>query len=429
MNDNKFVNAFKSPSIIGVISLFLFGCSSKPELMPTPNIYANNQYSLEQVPLELRQPKMELLYVTDRKSSEEDESYSSERSPSMAFGLMEVGFNNETVTWQQLMELSNQQKRRESLIYKMQKVKELGRFPASPYPFERTETGMKINSEIGKKHDAATENLQNVIRKKLSHSNQKDVVLFIHGFNNTFNEAGFTLAGLWHFMNRKAVPLVYSWPAAEGGLMGYFVDRESGEYTIFHLKETLRVLFEMPEIENIHIIAHSRGTDVATTALRELVIENRGAGGNPYKDFRIENLILAAPDLDFGIIKQRLMSEQFGLAFGQINIYTSDDDSALGISEWLMNGLRFGRVDSSDIAMNEKNIFKSVGNVSLIKVAETGGLIGHDYFHSNPAVSSDIIKVIQKYAKPGSKERPLTLLENNFWKLPTDYLKSDNSPR
>ena len=37
----------------------------------------------------------------------------------------------------------------------------------------------------------------------------------------------------------------------------------------------------MPEIENIHIVSHSLGTDVSTTALRELVIENRAAGGDP----------------------------------------------------------------------------------------------------------------------------------------------------
>jgi esterase/lipase superfamily enzyme len=232
----------------------------------------------------------------------------------------------------------------------------------------------------------------------------------------------FTLAGIWHFLKRQGVPLVYSWPAAATGINAYFADKESGEFTIFHLKETLRTLFKNPEIENIHIIAHSRGTDVVTTTLRELIIENRASGGNPRQDMRIENLILAAPDLVCGIIKQRLMAEQFGPAFGKITIYTSQDDSALGISQWLTNSLSFGRLNTKDININEENIFNSVGNVSLIKVPKSGSFIGHDYFHSNPAVSSDLINLILHKVAPGSDKRPLKNIENNFWQLDSDYL-------
>jgi len=51
-----------------------------------------------------------------------------------------------------------------------------------------------------------------------------------------------------------------------------------------------------------------------------------------------------------------------------------------------------------------------------------GSFIGHDYFHSHPAVSSDLINLILHKAPPGSKERPLKNLENNFWSLDSDYL-------
>lgn len=410
-------------SFVSFSIIFLSGCTSNLALMPTPNVFVNNPYRQENIPSPLRETNMDILYVTDRSiSKKEDLSYNAKRSSSMAYGIAKVNFDNDYLKWDELVKQSNLKKRSENLTFVMEDVMELGRFPISPYKFKLLDGKIKIDETIlieKKFHEIA---LNNQINERLIDSKKKDVTLFVHGFNNTFEESVFTLAGIWHFLQRQGVPIAYSWPAAAGGLTGYFEDKESGQFTIFHLKETLRLLFKNPNIENINIIAHSRGTDVVTTTLRELIIENRASGGNPRKDLRIENLVLAAPDLDFGIIKQRLMAEQFGTAFGKITIYTSQEDSALGISQWLTNSLSFGRLNTKDINKNERNIFNAVGNVSLIKVPESESFIGHDYFHSNPAVSSDLINLILHKAPPGSKKRPLTHIENNFWLLDSDYL-------
>lgn len=411
-------------SVGGIFLLLLLSaCSSPMALMPTPNVHIQNTYSENKVPAALRKPNMELIYVTDRAlSPKKNEKYSSGRSASMAYGVAEVGFNDKTLNWDKLLKKSNQQARSPELLYTMERATELGRFPPSPYVFKPTPSGMHIDPVVLKQKTHHEKKLGDIIRERLKVSDKKDVVLFVHGFDNTFDESVFTLAGIWHFLERQGVPLVYSWPAAGGGLTGYFTDRESGEFTIFHLKETLRLLSAIPEIENIHIIAHSRGTDVVTSTLRELIIENRAGGGDPAKDLGITNLILAAPDLDFGVIKQRLMAEQFGPAFGQITIYTSPGDTALGLSQWLMSSLRFGRLSSKDIGENERDIFQAIGNVSLVRVPKSRGFVGHDYFHSNPAVSSDLINVIKHNAPPGSEERPLKRIENNFWSLGPNYL-------
>ena len=413
----------QSVTLVSLLVFLLSACSSNPNLMPTPNVFINTPYSESDIPEALRETSMELIYVTDRGTSEKKGTkYDASRSSSIAYGVAKVNFGDKQLGWKELLEQSNLQNRSADLTYVLEQVDEQGRFPLSPYSFKRIGERLQIDEKILEQKSFHETQLNNNINERLKRSEKKDVILFVHGFNNTFNESVFTLAGIWHFLKRQGVPIVYSWPAAAEGFNAYFADKESGQFTIFHLKETLRLLFKNPEIENIHIIAHSRGTDVVTTTLRELIIENRASGGNPRKDLRIENLILAAPDLDFGIIKQRLMAEQFGPAFGKITIYTSQDDSALGISQWLTNGLSFGRLNTKDVNVNERNIFNSVGNVSLIKVPKSGGFIGHDYFHSNPAVSSDLINLILYKAAPGSKERPLKKLENNFWSLDFDYL-------
>jgi esterase/lipase superfamily enzyme len=413
----------KCSIFVSAFMLLLSACSSNPTLMPTPNVFINTPYLENDIPEVLRETSMELIYVTDRGTSQKKNiKYDASRSSSIAYGVAKVNFGDKSLPWSELLAQSNLQERSADLTYVLEQADEQGRFPLSPYKFRRIGEQLQIDEEILEQKSFHETQLNNNINERLKRSENKDVILFVHGFNNTFNESVFTLAGIWHFLKRQGVPIVYSWPAAAEGFNAYFADKESGQFTIFHLKETLRLLFKNPEIENIHIIAHSRGTDVVTTTLRELIIENRASGGNPRKDLRIENLILAAPDLDFGIIKQRLMAEQFGPAFGKITIYTSQNDSALGISQWLTNGLSFGRLNTKDVNKNEQNIFNSVGNVSLIKVPKSGGFIGHDYFHSNPAVSSDLINLILYRAAPGSKERPLKKLENNFWSLDFDYL-------
>lgn len=103
------------------------------------------------------------------------------------------------------------------------------------------------------------------LNQRLALAPKKEVTIYLHGYNNSFEDAAFTLAELWHFMGREGVPLLYTWPADRGGIRGYAYDRESGQFTLYHLKQLLRSLARFPEVEKVHIVAHSRGTDVATT--------------------------------------------------------------------------------------------------------------------------------------------------------------------
>jgi esterase/lipase superfamily enzyme len=255
----------------------------------------------------------------------------------------------------------------------------------------------------------------------MAQSGYNEIHIFVHGFDNSFDWAAGSLAELWHFLGRRGVPLLYSWPAAHGGLFGYFVDRESGEFTIYHLKNLIRLLASFREVERINIIAHSRGTAVTASALRELIIEARAGGYDPYELYRIENLILAAPDLDFDIVRQRLMAEKIGPAFGQITVYTTNADKALSLSQTLMSGTRFGRVRATDLGEQEQAIFNIVKNVAFIDVHGVQSFIGHAYYLHNPSCSSDIIRVINAGHEPGSPERPLDHRMLNFWDMPADY--------
>jgi esterase/lipase superfamily enzyme len=134
------------------------------------------------------------------------------------------------------------------------------------------------------------------------------------------------------------VPIVYTWPAGYGGLKGYAYDRESGEFTVFHLKQFIEALAACPEVERIHLIAHSRGTDVLITALREINIEMRAKNLRTHEQLKLENLVLAAPDMDDDVFEQRFAIEDLHLAANRTTIYLSQTDIALAFSRWLFGG-------------------------------------------------------------------------------------------
>ncbi|MCI5047607.1 MAG: alpha/beta hydrolase [Aquisalinus sp.] len=341
----------------------------------TPNIYtAPAFYPVDDVPLANREPTAALLYVTDRFRAG-DVTYGSERSQSMVAGNVRVGFGERT-SWESLATASSTQDRANPIRLDLANFQKQVQFPATPLPFRLNGYKSVVIVEAQREYDHAKQSFQALVRKRLKQSGSNELQLLVHGVNTDFETGAVSLADVWHFTGRCSVPILYSWPSGRGGLFGYFTDRESGEFTIFHLKETLRMLRAMPEVKRIHIIAHCRGTDVATTALRELMIETRASGRDPRKTLKNENLIFAAPGLDFGVVSQRLIAEQFGPAIGRITINTNRHDRALGLSQSLMAGVQFGRLEGEEVGQAESEIFNKVRNVHFIGVKGASDLLG-----------------------------------------------------
>jgi len=200
---------------------------------------------------------------------------------------------------------------------------------------------------------------------------------------------------------------------------------------VFHLKQTIKWLAENPRIEKIHLIAHSRGTDVAVSAFRELVIWARAAGLNPRKYFKIANFIMAAPDLDVQVVSQRIGGERLALEVDQGVLYSSPDDKAIGIAETLFASPqgRLGTLDISELTKTELDRLKV--NSSRITVVNFQGKstgYGHSYFRTNPAVSSDLVLIIRYGLKPGDSGRPLEHIGANFWRVPPGYPGGKGKP-
>ncbi len=405
------------------LCLGLTACDQPVKLAQTPTLYRMGLgFPMDEIPVALRTLDPEILYVTDRRPDLKDGrivGYGHDRSESMAFGVAKVRFGDFD-SWPQLLARSEStDRRRESLV--TESYDERLRFPETPLPYVTVNGRSVPDPAAAGAYQGAITEFQLALADRLRTSARKEVIIFIHGFNNELDDGLATAASLWHFSGRLGVPVSYSWPAGNKGLTAYIKDRESGEFSIYHLKEFLRALAAVPGLQKIHIVAHSRGADVTTSAIRELAIFEMGAGRDPRRTLKIETLILAAPDLDFGVVRQRLAAENAAAAVGQVYLYINPRDGALGVAQALATGTRIGRLSPDNLTEREWAELGEIPNVHFINVEDAGGRLGHAYFRDNPAVLSDVVLTLRTGALPGSALRPLEPVRSQFWSLHRNY--------
>ncbi|MBL7645715.1 MAG: alpha/beta hydrolase [Candidatus Hydrogenedentes bacterium] len=408
-----------------LILLLVPACATR-QLMPPPALYAaRGENPFEGTPEVLRSPDVNIIYATDRQRLEDKTgalTYGSLRAPALVTGVSAVRFG-EIEDWDSLVSQSLSTDRKEKLAPHIVKNTETFTWPASGRKVD-----WYLSDEAGKRaieaeFQVAGTQLQEVVSKQLSQTDLKEVYVLVHGYNVPFDDSVTTIAELWHFMGRQGVPIAYSWPAGHGGIRGYTTDRESGEYTVMHLKNMLEALAQCPDLQKVNILAHSRGTDVALTALRELNIAYRNRGLDPGKALKLGSVVLAAPDLDFEVVTQRVMAEGVPFVPEQVTIYISEDDRALGLSSWVFDSVsRIGKLTSKILSPVQKKRLAQNDTLEVVDArVKRADIFGHSYFYQDPSVSSDVILVLKEHRAAGAENgRPLAL-QDNFWVVNPGY--------
>jgi esterase/lipase superfamily enzyme len=422
--------------------LSLAACATTHPMMPTPVLYTGAQAKplFTEAHAALHEPPLYLLYITDRapaQSADEAEPYTSERSRSEAFGSTTILFG-EDMTWDRLVKQSLLVKRTASLDLKLGPTKEIGRFPVIPYQLAMTESGLTRAPAVVDAHETATRALQAEVARRLASSPRKEVVLFVHGVANTFQEAALTMGELCHFLGREFACAIFAWPAAgtRGVLFGYQVDYESSLFATEHLRKTIRAIAETPGLQKLHLLAHSRGTDVLVTAVSDLSVEAYTQQSNLEQRYKIGNIVLIAPDLDPDVAVAKIfkMASDPEVPYGsapnpevvfqrmpgfRITVYVSPEDKALATSGWLFGSIfRLGRLNKALLTPEQIEHARSLGFLDVIQVQGKTDLFGHSYFVSDPKVSSDLIALLRYGLAPGDPGRSLEVVEKPFWRIP-----------
>ncbi|MFO1313205.1 MAG: alpha/beta hydrolase [Burkholderiales bacterium] len=435
------MNATRLRTILALSVVFgVAGCATTYQMMPTPVLYTGAQAKplFPDAPAVVRTPPLEVLYFTDRapaQSPDPQAPYTAERSRAESFGTTTILFG-EGMTWDTLVKQSLMVDRSPSVDLTLGPTRELGRFPPIPYQYAETPAGLTRAPAVLKADEAATRALQAEVARLLATSARKEVVLYVHGVDNTFGDAALTMGELCHFLGREFVCAIFTWPAAgtRGVLFGYEEDYESSLFAIEHLRKTIRAIAGTPGLKKIHLLAHSRGTDVVVTAVSELSVEAYTQRSNLEQRYRIANIVLLAPDLDPDVAVAKLFKVAsdpevpYGTAPNpsvvfepmpgfHLTGYVSPGDKALATSGWLFGSLfRLGRLDRTMLTPDQLKHLRTLGMIDIIQVEGTSDFIGHSYFRSNPEASSDLIALLRYGLRPNEPGRPLQEVQKPFWR-------------
>lgn len=425
-------------------AIVLSACSTPPRtLMPTPVVY---QAPAGQLPFERtvearRRPEVDLLYITNRAPETDPESqlpYGQGRGRRLAFGSAQVRMIPE-LDWPTLEADSRLATRDRDIILELGEVNELGEFPREPYLLRTTESGDAFRmEEVMAKHKAAKQQFHEEVRRRVVEAPTREAILYVHGFNETFASAAFTAAELCHFLGREHLCAFFTWPASSTGnfLISYTNTTESADYAVDHLKKTIRMLAHMPEVEGVQLMAHSRGTAVLLSALRELSLEIIAAGKEPVTELDIDNVVLFSPDIDVDIAGQKITAyisdpDQVSVwpegrlprvLHGRLTIYASPEDRALWVSRLLFRSRnRVGSLTAEDLKPEAQAYLAQLGRLDLVvyegKLTDS---FGHSYFTTNPQVSSDMIQMIRYGRKLGEPGRELVQTGPVVWEFPVE---------
>jgi esterase/lipase superfamily enzyme len=231
-------------------------------------------------------------------------------------------------------------------------------------------------------------------------SPQNQILLFLHGFNVSFEDAARRTAQMAYDLKFEGAPAFYSWPS-KGALAAYTHDEATVEWTVPHLKAFLQDLAERSGAEAIHLIAHSMGNRALTRALEQLAAVMADPAAPSFTE-----VILTAPDIDADVFRQ--VAAAFRRAARRVTLYASERDRALLASHKVHGYPRAGD--------GGRNIVVVPGIDTIDASALETDFLGHSFFGSNDSVISDLFYVLRGHAPKGrSRLRPRESPAGRYW--------------
>jgi len=183
-----------------------------------------------------------------------------------------------------------------------------------------------------------------------------DLLIYVHGFNQTFETATLDAAKLSDGIRFRGRTM---W------------SRDAFE-------RVLSSIVSAPSAGRVHIVAHSMGTMLTLESLRQLYAH--------YGDTvmgKIGAVVFAAPDIDMDVFSSAI--SRIGPLAGKITVITATNDRALALSGEIAGGM-------TRVGAAEKAVIERLG-VRVVDASEVGwGIINHDLFLSN----ADVRRVIRR---------------------------------
>ncbi|AOF93817.1 hypothetical protein BSY16_4923 (plasmid) [Sinorhizobium sp. RAC02] len=221
------------------------------------------------------------------------------------------------------------------------------------------------------------EGAQKWLNASLKKSGDGSVLVFIHGFNNRFEDSVYRFAQIVQDSGVHSAPVLVTWPS-RGSLLAYGYDRESTNYSRNALEMLFQHLAKEQNVKEVSILAHSMGNWLALEALRQMAIRN---GRLPAK---FQNVMLASPDVDVDVFRQQIAD--MGEHHPNFTLFVSRDDRALAVSRRVWGDVaRLGAIDPEQAPFKQELADSQITVIDLTKV-KAGDKLNHGKFAESPEV-------------------------------------------
>ena len=262
------------------------------------------------------------------------------------------------------------------------------------------------------------------IDSQLAKSNNKELVLYVHGYRVTFDEVAVQMGSFAHYLGHGAM-VTFQWPTGLN-FWNYLTDCPRAERYIPDI-ERLIALLARSSAEKVNVLAYSCGSPLLAAALARLRARHPAEGrAELAKRYRIGNVIFAASDVDLKTFAHEYVPP--GLDLGQqLIVYASRNDRALGFSSLIAGASRLGKPDIADLSPKELERLAADPRLQVIDVSdvrgahELGGMRGHGYWYANDWISTDVTLSLRHPIPP--EKRCLVNMPgtSRVWRLPDDY--------
>jgi esterase/lipase superfamily enzyme len=218
--------------------------------------------------------------------------------------------------------------------------------------------------------DMSRDAFATALRATLSSADERDVLLFVHGYNVTFSDALRRAGQLARDLKFPGCVAVFSWPSS-GSVLGYVRDTGNAEWAVAHFLEFLGILLEDVGARHVHLLAHSMGNRVLISALERFTpIASATTVGH---------VVFAAPDVDADMFVR--MTRAASAVARRLTLYLSANDLPLKLSQRLYGHARGG---------GELVVTEGVDTIDASLVDTSLFALRHSYYGSTRSMLSDL---------------------------------------
>ena len=225
------------------------------------------------------------------------------------------------------------------------------------------------------------------LQDEFKQDDQNDLLVFIHGYNTSFEYAAQRTAQMVHDMGNGTVPVLFSWPSRDTTI-GYNADAAIVRLSGRRLAGFLEDLILRSGAQSINVVAHSMGNRALTDALEIMALKRDARPGDQPV---LNQVMFAAPDVDADLFAE--MADTFTPLARRMTLYASSTDWAL-VSSGKLHGSAPRAGLGGDVLLSHP----AVDSIDMSSLGDD--MLAHNYFSNDSSALVDIMTLFWQDVPP-----------------------------